>query len=119
MTLGMHCCFTSAPFRAHTSTKQSPAGFASHARRVCCSSQRRLEQLTSTETSKQFRVAARRVLRQLSSLELAISELTALAGLSAVGTVIKQNEPVEYYVQKYPGQATPLDTASQRLQSMP
>lgn len=38
------------------------------------------------------RILWRRVLKALSSLKLAIAEMAAIAGLSAVGTVIPQNE---------------------------
>jgi len=41
----------------------------------------------------------KRTLRQLSSLPLAIGELAVIAALSAVGTVIEQNKPLEFYVQ--------------------
>lgn len=50
-------------------------------------------------------MTSRRVLKQLSSLELAIGELAAIAGFSVVGTLIKQNEPPEYYVQNFPGKS--------------
>lgn len=41
-------------------------------------------------------------MKQLSSLKLAIAELATIAGLSAIGTIVKQNESVEFYVQNYP-----------------
>jgi hypothetical protein len=40
-----------------------------------------------------------RVLRRLSSLPLAIGELALIALLSAVGTIIEQNKPLEFYMQ--------------------
>jgi cytochrome c biogenesis protein len=42
------------------------------------------------------------VLRPLAHLKLAIAELAAIAALSAVGTVIEQNKPLEFYAQNYP-----------------
>mmetsp|Transcript_27118 Transcript_27118/g.68229 ORF Transcript_27118/g.68229 Transcript_27118/m.68229 type:complete len:543 (-) Transcript_27118:140-1768(-) len=44
----------------------------------------------------------RRTLRSLSSLNLAIGELAVIAGLSAIGTVIPQNQAVSFYIQNYP-----------------
>jgi cytochrome c biogenesis protein ResB len=41
----------------------------------------------------------KQILRRLSSLPLAIGELALIAILSAVGTVIEQNKPLEYYVE--------------------
>jgi len=41
----------------------------------------------------------KRTLRQLSSLPLAIGELAVIAALSAVGTIIEQNKPLEFYAQ--------------------
>lgn len=52
---------------------------------------------------QQLRVTTRKILKQLSSLQLAIGELAAIAGLSVIGTIVKQNESIEYYVQHYPG----------------
>ena len=46
-----------------------------------------------------LKILYNRVLRQLSSLQLAIGELAVIALLSAVGTVIEQNKPLEYYMQ--------------------
>ena len=43
-----------------------------------------------------------RVLRRLSSLPLAIGELALIALLSAVGTIIEQNKPLEFYMQVAP-----------------
>jgi hypothetical protein len=51
----------------------------------------------------QLKITSRKVLKQLSSLRLAIAELATIAGLSAIGTVVKQNESVEFYVQNFPG----------------
>ena len=53
--------------------------------------------------STQLRITSKRILKQLSSLKLAIAELAAIAALSSIGTVIKQNESSEYYLQTYPG----------------
>jgi len=44
----------------------------------------------------------KRVLRQLANLKLAIAELTAIAALSSVGTLIEQGKPYAYYLAKYP-----------------
>uniref|UniRef100_A0A7I4DV93 ResB-like domain-containing protein n=1 Tax=Physcomitrium patens TaxID=3218 RepID=A0A7I4DV93_PHYPA len=44
----------------------------------------------------------RKVVRQLASLPLAIAELFAIAGLSAVGTVITQGERPAWYFQNFP-----------------
>lgn len=43
-----------------------------------------------------------RTLRRLSSLPLAIAEMFLIAGLSAVGTVIEQNKPIQFYIDNYP-----------------
>ncbi|KAG6552977.1 hypothetical protein Mapa_005314 [Marchantia paleacea] len=48
------------------------------------------------------RSVGRRVLRELSSLQLAIGELFAIAGLSALGTIIEQNEAPQFYFDSYP-----------------
>ena len=42
------------------------------------------------------------VMRQLSSLPLAISEFLVIAGFSALGTVIEQNKGSAWYVANYP-----------------
>ena len=52
--------------------------------------------------SSTLRTLRKRALKQLSSLPLAIGELFVLAGLSAVGTVIDQNETTDFYQQMYP-----------------
>ena len=39
------------------------------------------------------------MLRQLSSLPLAIGELAVIALLSAIGTVIEQNRSLDYYMR--------------------
>lgn len=44
----------------------------------------------------------KRTLRRLSSLPLAIGEMFVIAGLSAVGTVIEQNKPIQFYIDNYP-----------------
>lgn len=44
----------------------------------------------------------KRLLRPLANIKLAIAELTAIAMLSAVGTVIEQNKSIEFYMQNYP-----------------
>lgn len=49
-----------------------------------------------------LKIAYKRVLRRLSSLPLAISEMGAIAALSAVGTVIEQNKPIQFYIDNYP-----------------
>lgn len=48
-----------------------------------------------------LKIFTRKVVRQLSSLPLAISELFAIAGLSAIGTVIQQGESPEFYFQNF------------------
>ena len=42
------------------------------------------------------------MLRRLSSLPLAIGELAVIALLSAIGTIIEQHKPLEYYVKVLP-----------------
>ena len=64
--------------------------------------------MTGSSGGQQLRITTKKVLKQLSSLNLAIGELAAIAGLSVVGTVIKQNEAAEFYVQNYPGSARRL-----------
>ena len=49
-----------------------------------------------------FKILYKRLLRRLSSLPLAIGEMFVIAGLSAVGTVIEQNKPLQYYFDNYP-----------------
>ena len=44
----------------------------------------------------------KKVLRPLANLKLAIAELSAVAALSSVGTVIEQNKPASFYVENYP-----------------
>ncbi|KAI3428303.1 hypothetical protein D9Q98_006682 [Chlorella vulgaris] len=44
----------------------------------------------------------KRTLKQLSNLKLALAELAVIAALSAVGTVIKQGETYEFYMENYP-----------------
>lgn len=46
----------------------------------------------------------KRVLKPLANLRLAIAELASISALSAVGTVIEQNKPAEFYVQQFPEQ---------------
>jgi cytochrome c biogenesis protein len=48
--------------------------------------------------------AAKRLLRPLANLKLAIGELGAIAALSSIGTVIEQNKPYAYYVANYPNE---------------
>lgn len=55
--------------------------------------------LPSASASK---ILFKRVLKQLSSLKLAIAELAVLAALSSVGTVIEQNKGLEWYQENYP-----------------
>ena len=54
--------------------------------------------LLETELPK----SGKSVARSLSSLPLAISEFLAIAGFSALGTVIEQNKGTAWYVQNYP-----------------
>lgn len=49
-----------------------------------------------------LKILYKRTLRRLSSLPLAISEMFLIAGLSAVGTFIEQNKPIQYYLDNYP-----------------
>jgi hypothetical protein len=51
----------------------------------------------------------KRVLRPLANIKLAIAELTAIAVLSSVGTVIEQNKQPMFYVQNFPDQGTWYD----------
>ncbi|CAM6106751.1 unnamed protein product [Calypogeia fissa] len=48
------------------------------------------------------RIIWRGTLRRLSSLRLAIAELFVIAGLSALGTIIEQNESPQFYFDSYP-----------------
>lgn len=48
----------------------------------------------------------KRVLRPLANIKLAIAELTAIAVLSSVGTVIEQNKSPMFYVQNFPDEGT-------------
>ncbi|KAL2635224.1 hypothetical protein R1flu_006703 [Riccia fluitans] len=48
------------------------------------------------------RSLGRKILRELSSLQLAIGELFAIAGLSALGTILEQNEAPQFYFDAYP-----------------
>lgn len=49
-----------------------------------------------------FKVVSKRLLRRLSSLPLAIAEMGVIAALSAVGTIIEQNKPIQFYIDSYP-----------------
>ena len=51
-----------------------------------------------------LRQAWKRTLNRLSSLPLALAEMGAIAGLSAVGTVLEQGETAAFYAEKYPSQ---------------
>ncbi|KAH0445892.1 hypothetical protein IEQ34_025272 [Dendrobium chrysotoxum] len=77
--------------------RRSPLGL------ICQSQQNWEPQSVGSSGPQQLRITSRRILKQLSSLKLAIVELALIAALSAVGTVIKQNEASEYYLQAYPG----------------
>ena len=51
----------------------------------------------------------KKALKRVSSLPLAISEFGAIAGFSALGTVIEQNKSYAWYVENYPvGEDAPL-----------
>lgn len=65
--------------------------------------------VTGSSGGQQLRITTKKVLKQLSSLNLAIGELAAIAGLSVIGTVIKQNETAEFYAQNYPGTAQEIN----------
>lgn len=56
-----------------------------------------------------LKILYKRILRRLSSLELAIAELAAIAALCAVGTLIDQNMPMQFYQQFYPADGRLLD----------
>ena len=43
----------------------------------------------------------RKVLRELSSFKLALAELAAIAGFSALGTVVEQGEDADFYMAQY------------------
>lgn len=49
-----------------------------------------------------LKILYKRMLRRLSSLPLAIGEMFVIAGLSAVGTFVEQNKPIQYYIDNYP-----------------
>ena len=52
---------------------------------------------------------AKKLLKKVSSLPLAISEFAAIAGFSALGTVIEQNKSYAWYVENYPpGNEAPI-----------
>ena len=71
--------------------------------------------MTGSSGGQQLRITTKKVLKQLSSLNLAIGELAAIAGLSVIGTVIKQNETAEFYTQNYPGNALRLPSVQPSL----
>lgn len=48
------------------------------------------------------KILYKRSLKSLASLPLAIGELFLLAGLSAIGTIIEQNKPLQFYQSAYP-----------------
>lgn len=48
------------------------------------------------------KILYKRTLKSLASLPLAIGELFLLAGLSAIGTIIEQNKPLQFYLEAYP-----------------
>ena len=48
------------------------------------------------------KILYKRSLKSLASLPLAIGELFLLAGLSAIGTIIEQNKPLQFYLDAYP-----------------
>lgn len=48
------------------------------------------------------KILYKRSLKSLASLPLAIGELFLLAGLSAIGTIIEQNKPLQFYHDAYP-----------------
>lgn len=48
------------------------------------------------------KILYKRTLKSLASLPLAIGELFLLAGLSAIGTIIEQNKPLQFYLDAYP-----------------
>ena len=48
------------------------------------------------------KILYKRTLKSLASLPLAIGELFLLAGLSAVGTIVEQNKPLQFYQEAYP-----------------
>lgn len=54
--------------------------------------------VTSLKVSTQMK----QFLRPFANLKLAIAELGVIAFLSAIGTVIEQNKPYEFYVANYP-----------------
>lgn len=55
-----------------------------------------------TPAQKMPKILYKRALKQLSSLPLAIGELLLVAALSAVGTVIDQNQELAFYQEMYP-----------------
>ena len=56
----------------------------------------------STQTLNVYTCTQKSILRQLSSLPLAIGEMSLVAALSVVGTLISQNESPAYYLEHYP-----------------
>ena len=87
-----------------------------HARhRFCCLAEGRSNFVSTSTSTVQLRITTRKLLKQLSSLELAIGELAAIAGLSVVGSLIKQNEAPQYYVQNFPGLLPPAPPQTETL----
>lgn len=56
-----------------------------------------------------LKILYKRTLRRLSSLQLAIAELAVIAALCAIGTVIDQNMPMQFYQEVYPADGRLLD----------
>lgn len=79
----------------NTETKTDPDYQAS------VQSQSELRQ-ASVSKSSVARIVSKRLLRRLSSLPLAIAEMGIIAALSAVGTIIEQNKPIQFYIDNYP-----------------
>jgi cytochrome c biogenesis protein len=57
------------------------------------------------------RLLSKRLLRRLSSLPLAIAEMGLIAALSAVGTIIEQNKPIQFYIDNYPDDQSKVQTS--------
>lgn len=62
----------------------------------------RTESKDAVSSVSMLRLLSKRLLRRLSSLPLAIAEMGLIAALSAVGTIIEQNKPIQFYIDNYP-----------------
>lgn len=69
-----------------------------------------LERVSAQAWSQQdvwqtLKIVQKSILRQLASLPLAVGEMSLVAALSVIGTLITQNEAPSYYLEHYPTDA--------------